>query len=674
MVAFMRILTLAGAVLMAAAPLAAQAVDPQAVGAIEAAQDDWDQAYATAAAADPVTADVLTWMRLRAGEATFPDYQRFVAARADWPGLDRLRAAAELTIEKGHDPAEVIAWFAGQPPQTGEGAVRLAEALTTTGKLQEATAVLRAAWLDLGLTDDGHGGLIASFPDVLAPFHIARTDALLWRGRWSDAERMLPLLDPAQRGLAAARIGYSRGLSNMRPLFDAVPEALRLDAGLVYDRYSWLAARGSWAEAVEILLDRSTSPAALGEPLRWSGWRRTLARWEMREGRAEQAYALASRHYLTDGEAFADLEWLSGYISLTYRGDPAQALVHFEKAARAVETPISVGRMQYWIGRTQEVLGAPDLAAVAFGEAAKHQTAFYGLLAAERLGRSLDPSLVGAAVEWRGAPFFQNDLTRAAFMLLAAGERGHAVTFFAALGETLNAVELAQLGALLSELDEQYYTLLLGKTAATRGIVIPAIYYPLHDLAQMDLPVPPSLALSIARRESEFNVGIGSPVGALGLMQLMPATAEEVAGLLDLPYARSRLTTDWQYNVTLGAKYLSILRTEFGETPVMIAAGYNAGPSRPKVWMDERGDPRLSEMDVIDWIEHIPFRETRNYVQRVTESIPIYEARLTGQTGPIAFTRLLVGIKPLLRPRARPPAQVAGDAPDVRPQLRPDRS
>jgi soluble lytic murein transglycosylase len=170
----------------------------------------------------------------------------------------------------------------------------------------------------------------------------------------------------------------------------------------------------------------------------------------------------------------------------------------------------------------------------------------------------------------------------------------------------------------------------------------------------MDLPVDPALALSIARRESEFNTGIASPVGALGLMQVMPATAEEVAGWLNLPYSRARLTSDWQYNATLGAAYLAYLQDEFGPSPVMIAAGYNAGPSRPRAWIRERGDPRLRQMDVVDWIEHIPFVETRNYVQRVTESLPVYQARLSGQAGPVQFTALLIGQKPVLRPVARP--------------------
>ncbi len=623
--------------------------------------------------ADPVTADVLTWMRLREGNATFAEYRTFLAGHADWPGLDRLRAKSELVIDQGHDPAEVIAWFSTDAPQTGAGAVRLVQAHLAQGQTEQAKAVLRDAWVGLRLSDDGQRAMFAAFGEQLKPYHVARTDALMWRGRSEDAARMLPLLEPDQSALAAARIGYMSRSRNMIALNNAVPRALRQDPGLAYDRYSWMAQRGERTDAVAVLLDRSTSRAALGEPFRWSGWRRVLARWEMREGRADQAYALASRHYLTDGASYADLEWLSGYLSLTYLGDPSQALGHFQNALRVSSSPISLGRMQYWIGRTYEIKNDADLAAAAYGAAAEHQTGFYGLLASEKVGRPLNPALAVPDIDWRDAPVFEDDVVKAALVLLAGGERGHAVTFLAALGQSLDAEALGQLGAYLSEIDEQYYTVLLGKTAVTRGILIPSIYFPLHDLSAMDLPVDPTLSLSIARRESEFNIGIGSPVGALGLMQLMPATAEEVAGALSLPYSRARLTSDWQYNATLGAEYLAFLKKEFGPTPVMIAAGYNAGPSRPKRWMDERGDPRLREMDIIDWIEHIPFRETRNYVMRVTESIPIYQARLSGRTGMVSFVDLLVGSKPLLRPRARPLPGEQEQTPDVRPIVRPER-
>jgi len=660
----------------AALPVAAQSVDPKAVAAVEAAQSDWDVAGEIARDVGPIAADAVMWLRLRAGEAAFADYQEFLSRRADWPGLRILRAEAERLIDDTIAPQTRIAWFGAGTPQTGLGAVQLAQAHFALGQPERARAVLRDTWVQRRLTEEGQEAMVAAFGEELKPFHAARVDALLWRSRAEDAERMLPLLPPDQRALAAARLGYITRAADLPALVNAVPADLREDTGLAYNRYAWLAGRGEREDAVAMLLERTTGSAAMGDPFRWSGWRRVLARWDMREGRAARAYALASRHGLTEGASFADLEWLSGYISLIYLGDPAQALGHFQNALRASRDPIALGRMQYWIGRTQEVAGNAELASDAYRAGAGYQTSFYGLLASEKVGRALDPTLVGTPVDWRGAAVFDNEIVQAALILLAGGERGAATTFFAQLGRTLNTDELAHLGAYLSEIDEQYYTLLLGKTAAARGTLIPAIYYPIHDMAEMDLSAEPSLSMSIARRESEFNVTIGSGVGALGLMQLMPATAEQVAGELGLPYARGRLTNDWRYNATLGTAYLASLQEEFGRSPVMVAAGYNAGPGRPRRWIDELGDPRLLEMDIVDWIEHIPFRETRNYVMRVTESIPVYEARLTGSAGQVRFTDLLIGKKPVFRPRARPlPGSVRSEfapaAPDVRPTARP---
>ena len=398
----MRILfNLAIGIAMASAT-AAQEVAPASIAAVEKGDESWSDAQIMAQAVDPLTSDVVAWLRLRAGEGAFSEYQSFVAARPDWPGLSQVRAASELVIEEGHPAAEVIAWFAEDAPRTGEGAVRLAQALIATGDVKGARDVLRSTWINLRLTEEGHDVMVAAFGDILTPFHAARTDELLWRSRKEEAERMLPLLPDGQRELIAARIGYLSRAGDLEARVAAIPQGLRQDAGLAYDRYSWLAARGEWTEAVAMLSDRSTSAAAMGEPFRWSGYRRILARWEMREGRAASAYRLASRHFLSDGSSYADLEWLSGYIALIYLGDPVIARAHFENGLRASSSPISLSRMHYWLGRTYEVKGDIDAAARSYGEAAQHQTGFYGLLASEKIGRPLQPALAGQAIDWRG--------------------------------------------------------------------------------------------------------------------------------------------------------------------------------------------------------------------------------------------------------------------------------
>ncbi|EYD73364.1 transglycosylase SLT domain-containing protein [Limimaricola hongkongensis] len=619
-----------------------------------AARQDWAEARALAAPLGAVALDLVAWEKLQAGDGDWQEYVAFVAAHSDWPRLDRVRAEGERDMPKGLPPEQVMAWFGDTTPETGEGAVRLAEALMAQGRVDAAREMLVDSWLTLGLDGTGHAAMVDAFGDILAPHHAARVDAMLWRWRITDAQRLFDTLSADERRVAEARVALIRDNRAAQAL-GRVPDRLRDTPGLANARFNRFADKGDYTEALQIIERHTGSAESLGEPFRWASWRASLARWLMREGEPERAYKLASRHFLTEGSFYADLEWLSGYLALTYLDDPARALAHFKKLEGDVESPISLARAGYWQGRAREASGAYDQAALDYARAALHQTAFYGLLSAEKLGLSLDPALTGheSVADWRQGDFLKDDRTQAVTYLLDAGEYRDALRFVIELGRTLDREGLAQLGRMLMERDETHLALTLGKAAAYRQIVIPEIYFPLHALAETEMPVAPELAMSIARRESEFNIGVGSPVGALGLMQLMPATAEEVSGWLGLPYSRAKLTTDWRYNARLGSRYLQYLEETFGQSPVMISAGYNAGASRPRTWMAERGDPRIGQADVVDWIEHIPFTETRNYVMRVSESIPVYRARLTGETGPVRFSDLLDGRPPFVRPRAR---------------------
>jgi soluble lytic murein transglycosylase len=638
--------------------------DPTPAGAaFEAAEaGNWRTAYALMADEGDLGRDLITWLRLRAGDAVFAEYPAFLAARADWPGLDAAREAAEGLIDETVPTDRVLSFFEGRATETGAGALAHARALADAGRAEDAEAMLVDVWTTRGLSEKGFAALFAEYPALLAPHHATRADRMLWHWRTEDAARLLPLLDEDGRALARARIGYIEGTEDLDARLAAVPPDLSDDPALAYDRFNWLAARGDWTEAVALLRDRSQSAAALVHPWRWASWRRILARWQMREGKPRVAYDLASRHFLDDGASFADLEWLSGYLALTYLDDPARALDHFETFAAAVSTPISQGRAGYWLGRAHDALDDPEAARDAYSRAAQHQTTFYGLLASKRLGRPLAPWVAGgeAFADWQSASFVSDDRFRAAMLLLSGGERGLAVLFLADLARDLNRPAVGQLGDLLMDMDEPFFTVLVAKTALRGGVLVQDHHFPIHPLAGMDLSVDPALTLAVARQESEFRPDAGSAVGALGLMQLMPGTAQDMADAQGLPYSRARLVLDWPYNARLGAAYLDYLRGEFGNSPALIAVGYNAGPGRVRDWIASRGDPRRGDMaggmDVIDWIEHIPFRETRNYVMRVTEGIPVYRARLSGDTGPVAFRALLRGAAPVIRPRLRPDA------------------
>jgi soluble lytic murein transglycosylase len=625
---------------LAAAAQSAREAEALSRALTEMRSGDWDAARASARAAGPVGADIIEWHRLRAGRGTFDEVTTFLARRPDWPGLPYLRENSEGAVPFGDRWEEVLAFFDGNPPQTGSGSTALIGAYIAAGRDSDAEAQAVLAWLSQSLSEADEEVLLARFGRQLAPYHEDRLDMLLWRGARPPAERMYRLVDEDWRALARARLALRADQPGVDTLIAAVPGALADHPGLAFERMQWRARKGRNADAIEMFLGREGTVAGLGNPEAWAGWRRALVRAAMREGDARTAYALASSHGLVNGSDYADLEWLSGYIALTYLDDAERALRHFQKFRLSVETPISLGRAGYWEGRAYEALGEMDMAQAAYAFGGEYQTSFYGLLAAERAGLPMDPALTGSIDygDWRASRFADSSVLAAGLLLQKAGERSLAERFLTHLAESLDEQEVGQLATLAFDLEEPHIALMIAKRAAESGIVVPAAYYPVVDLGAAAPGVPPELALAIARRESEFDPSVVSGVGARGLMQLMPGTAEEMAGDLGLTYSGSRLLNDPAYNATLGVAYLQELIDEFGGNFALVAAAYNAGPSRPRRWVEERGDPRSGRIDVIDWIEHVPFTETRNYIMRVMESLPVYRARLSGRTEPLRLT------------------------------------
>ncbi len=598
---------------------------------------EWDAALSAGTRAGETGRDVIEWHRLRAGRGKFDEVRSFLERRNDWPGLPYLRRRSEGSVPYGRRTEEVIEFFDANPPETGAGSIALAAAFEAAGRSGDAEAQIVLAWLTKDMTTGDEASLLQRYGKLLKPHHQDRLDMLLWKGASKAAERMLPHVSDGWKALARARIALRKEAPGVDALIEAVPATLRDHPGLAFERFRWRARKGRNDSAIEIALAREASENPLGDPGAWADWREVLARWAMRQGQARMAYRLAASHGLSEGSDFAELEWLSGYLALTYLDDPERALGHFRRFRVAVSTPISMGRAGYWEGRAQEALGNLEGAAQAYAFGAEHQTSFYGLLAAERAGLPMDPALAGTVAypPFADAKFRDSSVFEAAMLLRAAGEHSLSRRFFAHLAENFDETEVGQLSDLVLSLGEANIALMIAKRAAQGGIVIPRAYFPVVDLGVSDPRVPLELALAIARRESEFDPNAMSGVGARGLMQVMPATAKEVAQGLNLEFDRARLLTDPVYNVTIGKAYLAGLIETFGPNMVLVSSAYNAGPSRPIRWIQERGDPRSAGVDVVDWIEHIPFSETRNYVMRVMESLPVYRARLTGKTEPI---------------------------------------
>ncbi|MBY6160554.1 lytic transglycosylase domain-containing protein [Mameliella alba] len=608
-------------------------------------QGNWAAARIAARGDGQVAVDVILWHALRAGRGDHREVLDFLSRNPDWPGLPYLREKTEPVMSEA-SLEQIRGFFADDLPQTGSGALSLARAHMAAGNEGAAQADIVLAWRTLTMTSDERRAFLETWGEILGPHHEARLDMALWQGWSRDAGQMMGLVDEGWQALAQARIALRTSAPGVDALIAKVPEELADHPGLAYERFLWRVRKRRTEDAIALLREQSASPSGLGEPWAWAPERIDLARDRMRDGAYAEAYEIAANHWLIDGSDYAELEWIAGFLALRYLDRADLAVAHFENFREAVWTPISVGRGGYWLGRAYEAAGEAEKAREAYVAGAKYQTSFYGLLAAEKAGLPPDPTLSGkeAFPDWREAPFTKSSVFEAGILLLAAGEVPLGERFLTHLAEGLDREGMGRLGTMLMEMNRPHIQVMLGKRAAQYGIELPGPYYALDpQVTESEYPVPKELVLSIARRESEFDPGVISGAGARGYMQLMPGTAKLVSGQLGIEYDLDRLLTDPAYNARLGSRYLAGLADRFDGNAVMMAAGYNAGPGRPIGWMERFGDPRKGDIDIIDWIEMIPFDETRNYVMRVTESLPVYRARLGKPPHPVPFSQELTG-------------------------------
>lgn len=606
--------------------------------------ENWTEAERVAIKDGQAALDVVLWTKLRAGDGTPREVLDFLSRNKDWPGLPYLRKRSEPVFETA-ETAQILAFFGDSLPQTAQGALIYARALTRNGQTSKAELMIQNAWVDFSMDQKTQDVFVSQFGGVIKPLHETRLINLLWRDDHAGARAMVPLVSADLAALLQARIALRKKEGDVNALIDAVPAKLRDHPVLAHARFEWRMTSDFRESGISFLRERSKSAVLLGKPQAWVTYRERIIRDMLYDGQGKQAYEFAKNHHLTDGDDFAVLEWLAGYIALKYRNDAKAAIGHFDRFLKAVETPISLGRGYYWMGRAYDTLGQKDQAKAAYIKGAEHQTSYYGILAAEQAGIGFGPEFFewSELPDWRTASFVNTSVFKAAILLLSADQLSLGERFLTHLAETMDDQEILQLTDFLEEAQRSHVLVMVGKRAANYGRNFPRPYFALHAMIGMPSRVPIELSLSIARRESEFDQSVVSPVGALGLMQVMPKTGAEMAGDIGIAFDQSRMTTDWRYNVELGNTYLTELGERFGGNPVLMSLAYNAGPSRAERWMERLGDPRKSGVDIIDWVEMIPFDETRNYVMRVTESLPIYRARLGKDPLPEPFSKMLQG-------------------------------
>jgi len=581
---------------------------------------------------DPLLGRILIWQRLVSGGsgATFDEIDAFIKAFPEWPSHERLVARAEETMPPGSPDKEVIAWYGKRAPSTTEGATRLAESLLDLGRREEATKLIRKTWVHANFGDQQEAIFYKTFKQQLTKKdHIARLDRLVWANRDVPAKRMYAKVGTEYRALAEARFALRNGSNGVDGAIKRVPAHLLDDPGLQYDRLRWRRVKNRDEEAFAML--RANPPAVKVQPARWWNERSILARRALMKGYITDAYRIAANHNLKSGAELLDAEWMAGWIALRFLKDDAIAYTHFSNVYREAKQPISKARGAYWAGRAADAKKDPKLAQQWYGKAAKHVTTFYGQLAAPHVGSNLkqlippDPEPTAEARK----TFENRELVKATKLVARSGNRAWLRSFVLTLMEEVKTpAEQELVTELAVGLQRPDLAVVASKHAVRRGVQLVAAGYPTSPLPKGGSALENALLLAVMRQESAFDVEATSSAGARGLMQIMPSTAKMLARDLGVSYTPDKLTRDPHYNMKLGSYYLASIISDFDDSYVMGVAAYNAGPSRVRAWVRAYGDPRTGAIDMIDWIELIPFEETRNYVQRVLENLQIYRSRL----------------------------------------------
>lgn len=576
---------------------------------------------------------ILTWAIAVSGQRGIPSYEIADAQRElqGWPGLKSLRANSERALYRENPPAaDVLTAFGSTQPETTEGTLILARALVAQGKNDAAAKRLRGIWQREALDKETETKILDEFSSLLTVAdHQRRMAMLLYRNRVEQAGRFGDL--GKAQSLYRAWAAVNRGNGKAAALIAAVDPSWRNDPAYLFVQVEYLRKQDKYAEAAKLLARMPKDRDALINPGEWWTEQRIVSRGLLDKGDFAGAYRVAASHLATEATDIVDAEFHAGWYALRGVEDPATAARHFRRILDASNRPLSASRAWYWLGRSAEA-GGPGNASEYFANAARYPGTFYGQLAAARLGgKTLNVSYPAPTPDDR-ARFENREAVRAIARLEAAGHAWRADSIYRALAEELTSPgELAMLSARAEKAGNHQLSLQIGKIAFGRGIDVAALAFPVGVIpSSADIDGSgKALAYAIARQESAFNPGAISTANARGLLQLMPGTAKGVASRYGLAYSQDRLTSDAAYNATLGAHYLGEQIDSFGGSYILTFIAYNAGPRRVPEWLGRYGDPRGKPIDeIVDWIERIPFQETRNYVQRVMENYQVYKSRL----------------------------------------------
>jgi soluble lytic murein transglycosylase len=595
-----------------------------------------DATQAAASISDPVAAKLAEWIILRSDNngASVERYRAFIDANPSWPSQTFLRRRLETALWDDHrDDATVMAWFENEKPLSAKGKFSLAKALLARGDRAGAERLIRDAWRFDSMSSDTEETALDLFGALLTPGdQKARMDSMLYGSEQEAGMRAAKRID--QVALAKARNAAYRKASNTRALLDAVPRELHGDPGYMFSRIQLLRREEKFQEAAQLMLAAPRDPNRLYNLDEWWVERRLLSRKMLDVGEHRSAYLIARDAALPARDIYkTEQEFTAGWIALRFLHDPATAAQHFARIGVGSVNPTALARAGYWQGRAAEAAGRTQDARRAYASAAEQSTSYYGQLARAKLG--LPQIELNGVPSTRSRGIERLEVVRAVQLLYALDEREIAIPILGDMGENGDSDVLQGLGELASRNSDARGMLLMGKAALNRGLPFEFYAYPVVGIPSYKAigpEVEQAIVFAIARQESAFNQSVVSPAQAYGLMQVTPDAGRYVCKRHGATFDLARMKSDPVYNTALGAAELGGLIEDYRGSYIMTFAAYNAGRGSVKKWIERYGDPRDPKVDAVDWVEQIPFSETRNYVQRIMENLQVYRARFGGGT------------------------------------------
>ena len=576
---------------------------------------------------------LVNWMYLIEPQsgASFDEYQTFIKNHKDWPRINRIKYLAEHKINfDNNSPSSIIEYFSNNPPLSGFGRLRLAEAFLENNQTEKAKNLVKDGFKDAELSKND----LKYFSKIFKKFlthqdYVLRADYFAYEAKYKDLRDTIEYLNPDYQKLYNARAALftKRSADN---LISQIPQSLKEDPGLIYDRIKWRRKKARFDDALTLMNQSASDSLMRNQYL--AKERLSVARDKISDKEYKVAYDILKDHRLNEGADYAEIEWHLGWIALSFTNQTDVALNHFLKMNAAVTYPISKARAAYWIGRTYKKLGQASQANSWFRTGSQYGTTFYGQLSHIELNEKR--FTINNNFKFNEDKYEEfkknNPQAKSVVVLKELNRTKYTKDILRHLGDpeqNRTFEEISFAGVLAQEIERLDFAIQIAKNASYKNLNFLEISYPKIEVPKQvkgQKILDSSVILALIRQESEFDTSANSKVGAKGLMQIMPATAKLLSKVTSVDFSREKLTKDKDYNLALGSYYISDLDDNFGSHYLAFAA-YNAGPHRVEKWIKTYGDPRRKQIDAIDFIELIPFHETRNYVQRVSENINVYE-------------------------------------------------